>query len=393
MKSGIKRKTTLITLLLALSCLFCGVSATAMTQTETSDSTDNTTTTPSPTFSAELEEETETVGLWFGNNLLAIGNSLTVDQKSQSGLFFALGSNLSLGGKSNYGFLLGAVIDYTGETQQDLFAAGDSITLHNAAKVGQDVFLLGNVVDVEMDVAGDLSIMANELTLKNIEVAGNVNLNVNKLNVEGEVKIGGTLTYNEDATIGGFNQIQSQNISVYEVERQSQAQIILSAFYDKILEIVALFIVIAILIMLAPQLYQQITDASVNKKYGKHLASGIGTLIILPIIIIFTLFAVITTPLSLILLGIYLIIVYLSQGITGVCIGHYLLTKITKRQPNRYLEAIFGITLLGLLSLVPYLGLLTSFIALVFGTGFITNLAFDAYKNRSILALPKKAKK
>lgn len=108
------------------------------------------------------------------------------------------------------------------------------------------------------------------------------------------------------------------------------------------------------------------------KALSRILPSGPGYLLA-PIMAILLICTVIGAPLGLILLGLYIIAVYLSQGFAGLWLGHLLIEKLCKGKGNAYLEALVGVAILGALALVPYVGTLTGLLALLLGLGLIVS--------------------
>ena len=93
-----------------------------------------------PTFITEVDESNENVRLWMGKNLFIAGNNIKAETNATEGLMFAMGNNLSFGSKSEYGFVAGNIIKYSGATTRDLFIAGNYITLQSDAKIGRDTY-------------------------------------------------------------------------------------------------------------------------------------------------------------------------------------------------------------------------------------------------------------
>ena len=224
-----------------------------------------------------------------------------------------------------------------------------------------------------------------------ITIAGNLNLSVDRLNFEGDVKINGTLNYNADAVISG--DYDAAATSTYEVVEPSPAAVIAATIYSKLLSIAGLFIVTIVFLALFPSLYQQLVAKSTTQRFGFHLTAGLVALVAVPLVSLFAFCTIAAAPLAVIVMVAYAILVYLAQGITGTWLGHLITAQLFKRPTNRFIEALVGIVLLGLASLIPFLGWITGFLALLFGLGFIAQAGFLRHFKSLKSASPAKSAK
>ena len=134
---------------------------------------------------------------------------------------------------------------------------------------------------------------------------------------------------------------------------------------------VALFLIMALICVFYKSLHTKIAEQSTTSRFGTNLAIGLGVLIAIPVIALVALFTLVAAPLGIIALLFYAIMVYLSQGFASIWLGHMILEKLCKLHTNIYLEALVGVVILGLLSLIPYIGVATGFIAMLLGLGLI----------------------
>ena len=129
------------------------------------------------TFVAELDDSEQSIGFWAGKSFLLAGNNLKSNTDVRNGLLLAAGNNLQLSGQSEYGFLFGNIIKFSGSTQRDLYIAGNGVTLASDAKIGRDVFVASGELRIETDLPGDLSVTADRLVInEGITINGNVNI-------------------------------------------------------------------------------------------------------------------------------------------------------------------------------------------------------------------------
>lgn len=324
-----------------------------------------------PTFELATSDDDQTAKIKMGHNIFLFGNNLNVDTENKTGITFVAGNELSLSNKTEYGFVAGNAIKFSGETSRDLYLAGNSITLSKDAKIGRDVFVAANSLTVDTDIAGDLAVTADTVILKNVKISGNLNLDVEHIEFVGAVEIVGALTYNDTAKVTGLDLAKYGSIEAYHVDEIHPAALIVAKIYSKVMSIIGLFLVMALICTVYKQLHEKIDAESDVSRFGMNLAVGLCTLVFIPVIAILAFFTYVAAPLGIVALLLYGLVVYLSQGFAGLWLGHLIVEKCFKSKSNIYLEAILGITLLGFLSLIPYIGVATGFIGLVLGLGLI----------------------
>lgn len=323
------------------------------------------------TFRAKVDDDQDIVEFWAGHNLVLAGNNVKSETSVEKGLLLAAGNTLKLDSEAEYGFIFGNMIDFTGRAKRDLFLAGNMLTLSREAEIERDVFAAGNELVVDTDIKGDLAVSAEKVVIKNSKIGGNVNLDVAEVVFDGSVEIAGALTYNDNAEVIGLDNASYNSIEAYHVAEVSNAALVMAAIYGKILSVAGLFIVMAVLGAIYHKLHDKVAEQSDANHTGMNMVAGLVVLAVVPIIALLLVMTVIGAPLAIILLALYVIAIYLAQGFAGVWLGHLIIEKVFKSKANIYAEAFVGILILGLLALVPYLGVATGFLGLVLGLGLI----------------------
>lgn len=328
---------------------------------------------PEPTFdlqSGGLADD-QTINLRMGNNRLLLANDLAASE-TVPGLLFSAGNTLGISGISEYGFLAGNLVEISGTIEKDLFVAGNVITLTKTAQIGGDIFGAGNEFVINNDLQGDLSVTASTVKFKNgVKIAGNVNLDVEKIIFEGDNQIAGALTYNDTASVVGLENATYHEREVYHIVETEIT--VLDMLLEKLLSIAGLFLVMVVIVFLSPRLHSRIADESDAKRTVTNFAIGAWVLLLVPILAVLLLCTLIGAPLGLILIGLYIIGIYLSQGFAGLWLGHLVVEKLCKSKTNACVEVLVGIVILGILALIPYVGTLTGLLGLLLGLGLMVS--------------------
>lgn len=372
-RRGVRGLATGIFASLLMACMLSVVSPMAIG--EEAVATDGKTIQPrssSSILGSDVEE------LKFGDNLLLAGESLTDSSSSSngqklqvSGLLFGFGNTLKTNYESEYAFMAGNYVEINNLVRRDLFVAGNNVIIGADAEIKGSVYGAGSSVKLETNVSGDVSIAAATVKIGDVTIEGNLNLDVDKVIFENGAEVKGVITYNDQADIN-LNNVTYGRVETYEDTEYTltTAQILTSKFFS----IIALIIAMIIILALFPRLYQRMSTHFENtSSVAKEFIIGVGILIGLPIVGIILMMTVVGIPLTLVLLALYAVIIYLSQGFAGLWLGHMVTKTLIKAETNKYIEAAIGIILLGLMSLVPYLGTVTGVVGLVFGIGLIVH--------------------
>lgn len=280
------------------------------------EKTSDQSTLPAPTFAAE-EVADDAGAFWFGKNLLYAGNNVSVKNISR-GLLFAAGNNLQMSSESEYAFAAGNSISFSAATEKDLFTAGNTIAITKDAKIGRDIFAGAYSFALEADVPGDVSVAASRITIKDTIIKGNVNLDAEIITFQGEVKIDGTLSYNDDASVSGLTNVKYGKLETYTpTSRTTTAGEI---WLTKMMSVIGLFFTIAIIFLVFPRAKKSIARETTVQRFGVDLMLGIGFVVIVPLLSMLFLLSFFAVSTGIFLIGVYCLIFYLAKAFAGACL-------------------------------------------------------------------------
>lgn len=324
---------------------------------------------PSDSGTFAIAEDDDSATFRMGRNLFFFGNNV-FGKADTNGLLFSFGNKVSLKGKSDYAFIAGNSVTYNSETAKDLFVAGNIITISAPGKVGRDVFATGNQINVrDIDLPHDFAAGANQVTFHNVKIAGDVNLDVASVVFDGSVEIAGKLIVNSGADITGWGNVTYSELEKYEnIDVEPTATEIL---VGKLISIASLFLAMVLAIALFPDIKQRVENQLSVAQFGKNLVIGLCVLVFIPILSIFLLMSFIGAPVGIILIALYSIMVYLSQGFSGLWLGKLILEKGFNFNANAFIEALFGIVIIVALSALPGVSALTWMLSTLLGLGLI----------------------
>jgi len=308
-------------------------------------------------------------------------------------------------------FLAGGEVIVGNEVGGDLVAAGGTIRID--ADTGQDVYAAGGELSLNARVARNARLAGGKLDIgPQAHIAGNLTAAAGKVNVRGPVD-GYVLAAAEriyiDAPIGGDVELRSRSIELgprariagalryaaqTELQRDPAAQIgggvvriapsrtadwtrigeaakaaIIAAFW---IWNVGMMMLAVVLVLLAPESAARLAETA-RRRFWTSLLVGFLTLVATPIAIAILLATGIGAPLGLLLLLAYVAVLLVGYSVAGVALGQAVLERIkadcARRRAWQAGAAALALLVLALLALVPVLGGVVAFVALLVGAG------------------------
>ncbi len=352
------------------------------------------------------------------DDLFFAGESANVKGQVLGDLFFA-GKSVRVDGTVS-GDLVAGLQDLmlSGEIQGDIWAAGQYLRLAGHTKgdlrsAGQRLEIQGEVggntlfFGQEFHLAGDGKIgrnlrlavqegilsgqvgsnvigAADELVISG-EVNGNVDVTVCKVTLEETAVIRGFLHYESDTEAvlaagaeveGGVERTQPEQEDLtpqLTAERWEEVKEGLLSFGRVVSWLLLLgFLAVGILwLLLFPQQSTETADTLVAQPLAS-LGLGFAFLVATPAAALLLFLTLIGLPAGSVLLGCYLILLYLSPIPVALWLGSRVLRLLrASENPHLILAFIIGAILLRLLFLLPWIGFLTCFLTTVVGLGCI----------------------
>ena len=294
-------------------------------------------------------------------------------------------------------FAYGQTVNVSGEINGDLFVFASNLTIEESAIIHGNVFALASDMTVS-GIAADVYAMADNFSLSEKSIiARNLYLSSNNISLEGQVSrdayiaantlkiaendepvIEGNLTYSStseaqinEASVGGeikYNAVQVDNSArVWSVVSNLISALVLS------------FIVIMILLWIAPKFKDNVCEIIAKKSF---LSFGIGLLVFFATIIISIILLLFTGGLgasTAVVAIVFLILGYiLSSTVFSMALGKLLANKFGFNKNVAYvLLSLLIVLIVNLIRYIPYVGGPIGFIIAMVGLGII---CVNAYK-------------
>ena len=304
-------------------------------------------------------------------------------------------------------------------TNHDLYVTDDDVIVEADETVNGNAFLFGNTVTIRGQIGGDLFVVANTLNIDGGQIYGNVfavafdtitlngliydlyavcsNLNVaydgltyrdlkvtcDTASINGvigkdvNIEARESLTLESDCYIyGNLNYSTPSEIEIGEGlvigdTNYSELSIILGYLVSLLTILVSTLIVWLVASKLAPKFYGRLTTMA-PKKMALSILVGLLALIITPLVAALLMMTIVGIPVGLALLAIYMIAVVLSFAMAVMSIAAKLASKVKALAKLNNLLAVILVTIvLWLLSLIPYAGLVITFVVILAGFGML----------------------
>ncbi len=302
------------------------------------------------------------------------GNEVT-SSDIVDGVHFVAGNLVRVEGSSDYAAVAGNSVTISGAISHDLFVAGNSVEISDSASIGRDLFAFGNIVTIKSNLYGNAFLSGDRLVLENVTIIGDLDASFSEIVIKGKSAISGTFRYSADTTITGL-----ENLTAGATEVSPSIANTVSfkvTFMDKFIGLLGVFILTAVLIALMPKFAKKLLDDFYWATSWKHLALGLGLILVVPFVSAIVMLTIIGLPLALVTLGVYLFFIGVSSSITGGIIGDQLARSAFKKpRMNIYAKFAIGMSILFVLELIPFVGGLVSAISLCFGVGYLSKRIF-----------------
>ena len=319
-------------------------------------------------------------------------------------------------------YLMGdnVTIDYV--VDGNLFVMADTVTINS--KIGGDAFIMAKTINVgdqayifsnlfamadSIDIKGvvyDVYALAQNFTVSNGYIYRDAKLCCNTININGTIGrnafvscsninfntdkndkgiIYGDLTYSTPSELSFDKNIVNGNVTYKapKVSPEKSVREIVAIYISDLGAFLAFVIIIwLVCLWLAPKFLND-TNKFVGKKTLNVLGTGLLTLIAVPIACIILLLLQLTAGISLLTVALYILALIVAKSIFTIVTNNYLCSKLNiNNNTGIFGMLIVSVVIVWVISELPYVGGIVSFIISVLGLGVLVSAI-----------LPKKAKK
>lgn len=255
---------------------------------------------------------------------------------------------------------------------KDVVAAGSSVTLGSRARVTRDALLAGTGVSVDGDVGKNVTVGADSFALAGT-VGGGVRADCDRITFEDDALVGGDFVYRADeGTVPEANVRGELRKLPARGRRVTRGEHALFAVLAWVRSLIGL----ALFALLLALLFPRFLDRAARHLARSPLASlGVGFLVLIltPILAMLVFGLGILAGgwwIGLMLFAVWWIGLMVGLIVAATAIGELIIGRLGRGGRLRVLwSALLGVLVLSLVGLIPVLGWLAVFFAMLFGTG------------------------
>jgi cytoskeletal protein CcmA (bactofilin family) len=287
-------------------------------------------------------------------DLLAVGGMVRLEPAAAQDLYAA-----------------GGQVSFDGTLARNARIAGGSVSIGPKARIDGNASLAGGRVEMLGSVGGYLQAAGGRVFIDG-RVDGNVEAAAGELELGPGARIAGRLRYRGGAPLKQASGAQVQGgIERLEMPvRRGAERFAMRAAFG--LWTLGLMLMAAVLVAALPEFFGRVADAA-RTRLGWSLLAGFVALVAIPAAMLVLLVTLIGIPLAALAALGYLAFLLLGYVAAGIVLGDAALKRwLAGRAAQRGWRAgaaALGVLAIGLLALIPWLGLLVAFLALIAGMG------------------------
>ena len=311
-----------------------------------------------------LFQDNVTVDTPVDGNLFIIANTVTI--------------NSQIGGDA-FIFANTINIEENGYILSNLFASADTILVKGRA---YNIYSVGNTLTIDGFVYRDIRSICNTLNVNGM-IGRNVFVNCSAINFKEKPDTEETPSITSYGTIqGDLNYISDEEITVPESAVSGETHFTssknnttdISNYMYSLGGILVVAIILWLLsLWISPKLIHNTIHSLTLRKTLQIIGLGILVPIILTLLYIIILLIPITSRLAILLLCVLAILLFISTSVTLININAMICHKFKITQNLYKLGFLIVITIIfWLLALIPYVGIILSLLAMVWGIGSVS---------------------
>lgn len=306
-------------------------------------------------------------------DLFAVGGDLRIAAPVQGDLVAAGGTLRVDGAAGQDVYAVGGQVALEGTIARNARVAGGNLSLGPQARIGGNASLAGRRVDVLGAIGGYLQAAGGQVLIDSA-VAGDVDVAAGALELGPRARIAGKLRYRgaeplkQDPAAQVAGGIERLEMPPRHTEREARGagRAALGVWT------LGLMALAAVLVAALPAASARVLETA-RARLGWSLLAGLIALATIPVAVVVLLATVIGIPLALLGLLDYFALLLVGYVAGGAALGDAALKRWlagrAERRGWRALFAALGVLAIGLVALIPWLGALIAFLALLAGMG------------------------
>ncbi len=305
-------------------------------------------------------------------NLYVAGNSLSVNNKVLGDTVF-FGSNSIInstilqdfidfsgttvinGTVLNNAYIVSGNITINGIIKEDLISLGGNIDISKNATVYGNLYALGGEVSIGGKVMHNAYVNTGHFILDGI-IGGNLKLSSNNVEINKGSSVKGYFSYTGSDNKNSHVNKSSIKGHIYRYYTNQDQREITFTIARTVLMFLAMIIFVLLFIRIFPKLSLSVVKNTTEKTW-KSFGYGFIEIIVTPVVVVILLLTIIGIPISIFLMGIYMLLLFLSYMLNGLILGAFITKYLYRMDAGiRFRSAFAGIFISSLISIIPVIG-------------------------------------
>jgi cytoskeletal protein CcmA (bactofilin family) len=308
-------------------------------------------------------------------DLVAAGSNISVDG-TVTGDVIVAGNSITIRGQVGGSVrAAGNMIVLDGKVTNDLIFGGNEVTILSNGRVGRDAVIGSANGTITGQIGRDLQAGSTNLKIDG-GVGGNVMATVDRLQLTDRATIGGNLKYTSKNEAQIANTSAVKGSTERQVPQDGRAPLVTgpaALVVEWLKGLIGLLILGILVVFFFPGFSRRAGEALVRSPW---LTLAIGALVLIGLPILAILFFAVGALIGgwwigFVVIALLVVVLALSLPVAAVGVGGALL-RMTRRPVPVWLALFIGLIVLLLVALIPILGGLVIFCALLFGMGATT---------------------
>lgn len=291
-------------------------------------------------------------------------------------------------------FVMANTVTINSQIGGDAFICAKNLVINEKAYVFNNLFAMADSIEIK-GVVYDVYALAKTFNISNGYVYRDLKVNCNTLNVNGTVgrnafanceSLNFNTVENSNGVIYGNLEYSSKNEASipedsvngtvnYKQTTDSSNKSVRTIVADYILGLgsfIAFVLIVWLLCLwLAPK-FLNTTNSYIGKDSLKVFGKGLLGLIVIPVACIILLLLQLTSSISLVLLSIYILALVVSTSLFTIFANNYVCNKLKINKKSGIFGMLIVTTIvISLLTKIPYIGSVLSFLIVIFGLGIL----------------------
>ena len=250
-----------------------------------------------------------------------------------------------------------------------LFLVGEKI---NVTAFASDAYIAGNKVTLgeETRILRDLRVAADKLEINGV-ISRNVFASADDIKMNNNTIVEGNFNYSSKNEINISENVRGEiNFEELKENDKTNSNNVIDYIKGILTSIASSALIILFIIFVLPKFNQNISEAKLLESFGL----GIGFLVVVPIITILLFMTIIGVMPAFLLIAIYIAMLYIGYTISAISIAGKIYKRINQEGNSKlyiFLFTIITLIALNLISSIPVIGGIVSFVLTMIGDGII----------------------